>query len=198
MFIMEADLSHAAMESNEDCTKWDVSPLLSLSLKLPDAVHRRNYLCKLTFPLLAPPMSAPLTDDAHEQSRRSHTRERSMLTVVSRKHQNEPMGVGTHGSCTVIGLNLQGRETHGSKTELVGLSKLCWTLSPSIETHRSELQEHIHVIGSFKYFLLSLVNSQAPVIGVFKKRLQIVVIYSQHQLYIEIISLWQHFKPDKY
>lgn len=169
---MEADLSHAAMESNEDCTKWDVSTLPSLSLKLPDAVHRRNYLCKFPFPLLAPPMSAPLTDDtvAHEQSQRSHTRERSMLTVVSRKHKNEPMGVGTHGSCTVIRLNLQGRETHGSKTELVGLSKLCWTLRPIIERHRSEPQKHIHVIVCFRYFLFSLVNLQAPIISCFKKK----------------------------
>lgn len=47
---MEADLSRAAMQSNEDCTKRDVCTLLSLSLKLPDAVHRRNYLCKFPFP----------------------------------------------------------------------------------------------------------------------------------------------------
>lgn len=93
---------------------------------------------------LAPLTSAPLTDDTvtHEQSQGSETRERSTLTVVSRKQENEAMGVGTHGICTVIMLNLQGRETHGSKTRLVGLSKLCRTLGATIKTHGSVPRAH--------------------------------------------------------
>lgn len=90
-----------------------------------------------------------------------------MLTVVSRRHKNEAMGVGSHGSCTVIALSLQGRGTHGSRTQLVGLSKLCGALGAITETPRSEPQKHIHAIVCFKDFLLSL---QAPIISVFKKK----------------------------
>lgn len=172
---MDADLSYAAMESNDDCTTRDVSTLLSLSLKLPDAVHHRNYLHKLPYPPTShthtPSHLWPqlLSQMILWHSQRSPTRERSTLTVVSRKQENEAMGVGTHGICTVIMLNLQGRETHGSKTRLVGLSKLCQTLW-SHNWHTSMPQKCIHVILFFKYFLLSLVSVRAPIIKVFKNK----------------------------
>lgn len=156
--------------------------LLSFSLKLPGAVHRRNYLCKL--PLFPPPRTSTVSSshrwycDKWEKPEKIHQR-RSMLTVVNRKLKNEPMGVGTHGSCTVIELNLQGRKTHGSKTELAGLSKLCWTLRARIETHRSEPLKQIIVIVCFKYFLLSLVNVQALIIRLKKKRLLKTLSQSQ-------------------
>ena len=68
--LMEADLSHAVLETTGACTRRDVSPLTDPSLKLPDATHRRDYKCSF-FPLFYHPPSLKAGTMINEQKRRS-------------------------------------------------------------------------------------------------------------------------------
>lgn len=129
----------------------------------------------------------------NEQSQRSSTTERSMLTVVRRKHKNEAMGVGAHG-CTLIMLNLQGIETHGSKTELVGLSRVML----NSRSHNWDTQIRASKARSYRclFQMLSFVSCECSRSNYkcFQKKKEkkspsIFFICSQRQLYIEIIKL---------